>query len=227
MRTLKALAFAALAVAISAPATARQTTDANRLGDAERVVKQSMEAPDRGIPKDLLEKAECVGVFPSVKKAAFVVGGEFGRGVFTCREKDGKMGAPAFFTLGGASVGWQWGGQSADLVLLVMNQNGVNHLLKDQFALGGEATAAAGPVGRTAQAATDVQLHAQILSWSRARGVFLGASIEGTVIKPDAKANERFYGKTVTAREILVDHTVPAPASSTSFLSAMDKAARR
>src|SRR5437867_3099109 len=135
MRTLAALLFTGLMASIALPAMAEQTRDVRRLGDAEKVINQTMEAPDRGIPRELLEKAECVGVFPNVKKAAFVVGGEFGRGVFTCRQKDGTMGAPAFFTIGGGSFGWQFGGKEADLVLLVMNENGVKHLLQDKFSL--------------------------------------------------------------------------------------------
>ena len=161
---------------------------------------------------------ECIGVFPGVTKAAFVVGGEFGRGVFTCRQKNGTMGAPAFFTIGGGSFAWQFGGQQADLVLLIMNENGVKHLLQDKFTLGGEASAVAGPVGRTAQASTDAQMHAEILSWSRSRGVFLGASLEGVVIKPNQGATEEFYGKPVTANDILVAQIVPAPDAARSFV---------
>jgi SH3 domain-containing YSC84-like protein 1 len=178
----------------------------------------SVTAPDQRIPKDLLEKAECVGVFPHVAKGAFVVGGEHGRGVFTCRLPDGTMGAPAFFEIGGGSVGWQFGGKETDLILLVMNKDGVKHLLADRFTLGGEAAAVAGPVGRTAQAATDAQLHAQILSWSRSRGAFLGASLAGTVVTPDKKANESFYGKPVAAKDILVDHDEPTPKAAQAFV---------
>jgi lipid-binding SYLF domain-containing protein len=167
---------------------------------------------------DLLAKAECVGVFPGVKKGAFIVGGEFGRGVFTCRQTDGTMGAPAFFTIGGPSLGWQWGGQETDLVLLIMNKDGVNHLLQDKFTIGGEASAAVGPVGRTAQAGTDAQLQAQILSWSRSRGAFVGASLEGIVVKPNVEAIEGFYGKPVSAREILVENAVSVPAAARSYV---------
>jgi lipid-binding SYLF domain-containing protein len=186
--------------------------------DAEQVLRDAVSAPDKRIPQDLLEKAECIGVFPKVKKGAFVVGGEYGKGVFTCRQPDGTMGTPAFFSIGGPSVGFQAGGSSTDLVLLIMNEKGVNYLLKDKFTLGGEAAAVAGPVGRNAQAMTDVMLHAQILSWSRSRGAFLGASLEGMVVNSKEDANHEFYGKPLTARQILVEHKVEAPAAAKSFV---------
>src|SRR5262245_53211306 len=162
-------------------AAAPDSEEVKKIHDSEEVLKAAVTAPDKGIPKELLERAECIGVFPGLAKGAFIVGGEFGRGVFTCRRKDGTMGAPAMFTIGGPSIGWQFGGESADVVLLIMNEGGVKRLLQDKFTIGGEATAVAGPVGRTAQAATDAQLHAEILSWSRSRGLFLGASLKGMV----------------------------------------------
>src|SRR5437867_10723253 len=182
---MRTLASIVLCSAIALPAFAHDSKEVNLRRRADEALRMTVTAPDRGIPKELLEKAECVGVFPGVKKGAFVVGGEYGHGVFTCRQKNGSMGAPALFTIGGGSVGWQFGGESADLVLLVMNQGGLNHMLKDRFTLGGEATAVAGPVGRTVKAATDAELRGGILSWSRSRGVFLGASLVGTVITPD------------------------------------------
>lgn len=224
MRTL----FAALLATIMAtPALAGESREAKKLRAAVQVLTMSVNAPDKGIPRDLLEKAECIGVFPGVTKGAFVVGGEFGRGVFTCRKKDGKMSAPAFFTIGGPSVGWQFGGKETDLVLLIMNEDGVKHLLKDKFTIGGEAAAVAGPVGRTAEAATDIQLHAQILSWSRSRGIFLGASLEGTVVSPDARAIEAFYGKPHSARDIIVDQEVRVPKAARAFVESASEYARR
>jgi len=220
------LVLTVIASLIAVPAFAGQT-EVKKLQAAEAVVKMSATAPDKGIPKELLERAECVGVFPDVKKGAFIVGGEGGRGVFTCRQSDGTMGAPAFFTMGGPSVGWQFGGEEADLVLLIMNPEGVKHLLQDHFTLGGEASVAAGPVGRTAQADTDLQFHAQILSWSRSRGIFLGASLEGTVIKPNNDATKAFYGKPLTAREILVDHKVSVPVAAKSFVNTTNRYAKR
>lgn len=212
---------------VSTPTIASESAEAKRMRLAEDVLKAAVTAPDRGIPKELLERAECVGVFPGLTKGAVVVGGEFGRGVFTCRRKDGTMGAPAMFTMGGGSIGWQFGGEQADVVLLIMNEGGVKRLLQDKFTLGGEASAVAGPVGRTAQAATDAQLHAQILSWSRSRGIFLGASIEGNVIKPDKAATKALYGKPVTAEDILVAQRVPAPEAAQSFVRAATEYSRR
>jgi len=199
----------------------------SQLREAEEVLTAAITAPDKGIPKDLLEKAECVGVFPELKKGAVVVGAEFGRGVFTCRDSNGRMGAPAFFTMGGGSVGWQFGGSETDVVLLIMNKSGVEHLLEDKFAIGGDAAAVAGPVGRTAQAATDAQLHAQMLSWSRARGAFIGASLEGTVIKADKDMNAKFYGKPVSAHDLLVANTMTVPGAAKSFVDTTNGYAMR
>ncbi len=209
--------FAAVLIAVPAFA-ASPVSHAERYTEASKVLTASVNAPDQGIPKDLLERAECVGVFPGVKKAAFVVGGEYGHGIFTCRRSDGTMGAPAFFTIGGGSVGWQFGGQEADIVVLIMNDDGVKHLLQDRFTIGGEASAVAGPVGRTAKAATDAQLHAQILSWSRSRGAFLGVSIDGNLLEPDKDEIQAEYGNTITAREILVDQTAQIPKTAQSFV---------
>ena len=226
-RTLRALTALLMVGLLSAPAMAVTEKQLKQIKSAEEVLKFSVTAPDQRIPKELMERAECIGVFPGVKKGAFVVGGEFGRGIFTCRQKDGTMGAPAFFSMGGPSLGWQFGGQSADLVLLIMNETGVRHLLQDKFTLGGEAAAVAGPVGRTAQAATDIQLHAEILSWSRSRGLFLGASLEGVVIKPNKDSIETFYGRPLTARDILVEHEVETPRSAKSFVQTANQYSRR
>lgn len=195
--------------------------------EAEDVLKASVTAPDKGIPKELLERAECIGVFPGVKKGAFVIGGEWGRGVFTCRKEDGTMGAPALFTMGGGSVGWQFGGKKVDGVLLIMNKEGVSHLLQDKFTLGGEVAAVAGPVGRTAQASTDAQMKAEILSWSQSRGVFLGASFKGAVIKPDALAIEALYGEPKTATEILLAENVESPETAKEFVETATEYSRR
>lgn len=225
MRIYKGLVIAAL---IAAPALAFDKGDAvKKLRQSDATIKAIMESPDNGIPEDLLSRAECVGVFPDLKKAAFVIGGTFGRGVFTCRRPDGAMGAPAFFTLGGGSFGWQFGGQEADLVLLIMNKQGMDHLLSDRFTIGGEASATAGPVGRTAKAATDAQLNAQMLSWSRSQGAFLGASIDGTVIKPHIDANEMFYGKPVSARDILLEGKVSTPDQAKPFVATVSRNAMR
>jgi lipid-binding SYLF domain-containing protein len=219
------LMAAVVAVLMAAPVMANEKYEkedkAKRVelvSDAEQVLRDSVSAPDKRIPQELLEKAECIGVFPKVAKGAFVVGGEYGKGVFTCRQPDGTMSAPAFFSIGGPSVGFQVGGSSTDLVLLIMNEKGVDHLLKDKFTMGGEAAAVAGPVGRNAQAMTDAMMHAQILSWSRSRGAFLGASLEGMIVNSKEDANHEFYGKPLTARQILVDHSVEVPAAAKSFV---------
>ena len=212
---------------IGSPALADEHPGILKIHQAEAVLKMSATAPDKGIPRGLLQRAECIGVFPGLTKAAFVVGGEFGRGVFTCRQKNGAMGAPAFFTMGSGSFGWQFGGEQADLVLLIMNEDGVKHLLQDKFTLGGEASAVAGPVGRTAEAATDAQMHAETLSWSRSRGIFLGASLQGSVIKPDKSATEALYGKPVTANDILVAQSVPAPEAAQSFVKTATEFSKR
>lgn len=234
------LGVVAMMVVAAAPVFAATSTKASvtkpkpnddkqtaRLKESEAVLKAAVTAPDKGIPKELLERAECIGVFPGLKKAAFVVGGEFGRGVFTCRNDEGRMGAPAFFSMGGPSVGWQFGGEEADVVLLIMNKEGMKHLLQDKFTVGGEASAAAGPVGRTAQAATDAQLHAQILAWSRSRGLFLGASIEGSIVRQDAKSIEAVYGQPLTAEDLLVHHKAPVPGAAKPFVEMADRWSRR
>ena len=217
----------ALAPLSSRWASAAEQKDVARIHESEAVLKAAVTAPDKGIPKELLEKAECIGVFPGLTKGAFVVGGEYGRGVFTCRRKDGSMGAPAFFSIGGGSIGWQFGGEQADVVLLIMNEGGVKRLLQDKFTFGGEASAVAGPVGRTAQAATDAQMHAEILSWSRSRGVFLGISLDGQVIRQNAKATEGFYGRPLTAQEILVAQDVAPPEAARSFVREATECSRR
>jgi lipid-binding SYLF domain-containing protein len=209
-----------LALLLSLPAVASTkpapmtTKDEKTLSDSILVLNDLASAPDKGIPQELLSKADCILIFPSVDKGAFIVGGKSGHGVASCRQPDGKMGSLAFYTVGGASIGFQIGGQTADLVMLIMNEKGIDHLLADKFTFGGEATATAGPVGRTVTAATDAQMHAQMLTWSRSQGLFVGAALDGSVVKPDQDANLRLYGKATTGKAILVDSKlgVPAPA---------------
>jgi lipid-binding SYLF domain-containing protein len=196
-----------------------------RLREAEEVIKASVSAPDQGIPKNLLEKAECVGVFPGVKKAALVVGGAGGKGVFTCKNGHGMSG-PAFFKIGGPSIGWQAGVESADIVLLVMNKEGIDKLLTDKFKIGADATAAAGPVGRNTQASTDVLMGSQILSWSRTKGLFAGVSVDGMVMTQDKEDNAAIYGKAVEAREILTTTTLPVPQVAKSFIKTTEQYVR-
>jgi lipid-binding SYLF domain-containing protein len=215
-----ALLLALPAVASTSPAPLTKQDKAT-LSNSVVVLNELASAPDKGIPQELLGKASCILIFPSVDKGAFIVGGKSGHGVASCRQPDGKMGPLAFYTVGGASVGFQIGGQTADVVMLIMNDSGISHLLADKFTVGGEATATAGPVGRTAQAATDAQMHAQLLSWSRSQGLFVGAALDGSVVKPNQDANERLYGKVTTGKEILVNSKLSVPSSSMPLLTAI------
>lgn len=212
-----------LALAASAAATPPELNkkDKATLSDAVLVLNDLAKAPDKGIPQDLLSKADCILIFPSVDKGAFIIGGKSGNGVASCRQPNGAMGPVAFYTIGGASIGFQIGGQTADLVMLIMNEKGIDHLLADKFTFGAEGTATAGPVGRTATAATDAQMHAQILTWSRSQGLFVGAALDGSVVKPDNDANARLYKRTTTGKEILVDSKVGYPAPSMSLVDSI------
>ncbi len=184
-----------------------------------------MNVPEN-IPQEVLEKAECVIVFPSVLKAAFVVGASYGRGAMVCRTgKDfrGPWGAPAMYALEGGSVGFQIGGQATDLVLLVMNDRGAKSILESKVKLGGDASIAAGPVGRDAAANTDAYMRAEILSYSRTRGLFAGISLEGSTLRPDDDANADVYGHKFTARQIVIDGEAPIPPSGRLLVSVLEK----
>jgi lipid-binding SYLF domain-containing protein len=191
------------------------------------VFKEIMATPDKGIPKDLLDKAECVVIYPSVKKAAFIVGGSFGRGVITCRSGEnftGKWSAPAMFALEGGSFGLQIGGEATDFVLLVMNDKGANSIMSSKVKLGGDASVAAGPVGRSTSAETDVVMKAEILSWSRARGVFGGLSLEGSTVRSDDDANKNLYGEKLNAKEIVREGKAKATPAAQPLLSELTAA---
>ncbi len=191
---------------------AEGSKEAKQIEKSTDVINEIMQTPDKGIPSDLLLKSVCVGVIPSEIKAAFIIGGTYGRGVLVCRKHgDGPWGAPSLFTLGGANVGFQIGGKATDVVFLVMNPEGAKKLLQDSVKLGAEISVTAGPVGRTAEGATDAQLHAEILSYSRTRGLFAGVSIDGAVLKQDSDDNERLYGHKVNAKEILISGVVEPP----------------
>jgi lipid-binding SYLF domain-containing protein len=198
----------------------------DRIQNAGTVLKEILDVPD-DIPQDLLDKARCVIVFPSVLKAAFVVGGSYGRGVMVCRRhKDytGPWGAPAMMALEGGSFGLQIGGQATDFVILVMNNRGADSVLHSKVKLGADAAVAAGPKGRDAQAATDATLRAEMLSYSRSRGLFAGLSLEGSTIRPDGDANKRLYGKNITAEDILGESKLSAPESAHDLISRLQKA---
>ena len=191
---------------------AEGSKEAKQIEKSTDVINEIMQTPDNSIPTDLLQKSVCVGVIPSEIKAAFVIGGTYGRGVLVCRKHgDGPWGAPSLFTLGGANVGFQIGGKATDVVFLVMNPEGTKKLLQDSVKLGAELSVTAGPVGRTAEGATDAQLHAEILSYSRTRGLFAGLSLDGTVLKQDSDDNERLYGHKVNPKEILISGVVEPP----------------
>ena len=201
----------------------------NRLQNAGTVIQEILDIPD-DIPQDLLDKARCVIVMPSVLKAAFVVGGSYGRGAMVCRtSKDfsGPWGAPAMYALEGGSVGLQIGGEATDLVILVMNNRGASSLLHSKVKLGADASIAAGPKGRTAAADTDAYMRAEMLSYSRARGVFAGISLQGTTLRPDEDANHRLYGKDASAATIITEPKTDAPPAGKMLVGRLQKASPR
>ncbi len=196
----------------------------SQLQKATNVLNEIMGTPDKGIPDELLEKAVCVGIVPSQLKFALGFGGTYGRGVLVCRKGgNGHWDAPSMFTLGAASVGFQIGGKATDVVFLVMNPEGAKKLVQDSVKLGGEASVAAGPVGRSAEGATDAQLHAEILSYSRTRGLFAGLSLDGAVVKQDKDDNRKLYGREVSAKQLLIDGTVRSPRSARGLDSTLTK----
>ena len=218
----------AVLLALAIPLCA-QNKENRRVANAGRVMSEVLRIPDN-IPSDLLQKAECVIVLPSVKKAAFGVGANIGRGAMSCRSGPtftGPWGPPAMYALEGLSFGLQLGGQATDFVLLVENNKGVNALLGSKVKLGGDASAAAGPKGRDAEAATDVTMHAEILTYSRARGLFAGVSLEGSTLRPDGSANNNLYGRDITARQIVLEHKVGTPEAGKLFVSELEKASPR
>jgi lipid-binding SYLF domain-containing protein len=203
---------------------ADQTKDDDRLRNCGTVLKEILDVPD-DIPQDLLDKADCVVVFPSVLKAAFIVGGSYGRGAMTCRKGEdfrGPWGAPTMMALEGGSFGFQIGGEATDFVLLVMNERGARGILASKVKLGGDASVAAGPVGRDSSAESDATLRAEILSYSRARGLFAGVSLEGSAIRPDNGDNERVYGRKIPARDIVLSGKIPVPAAAQQLISTLD-----
>lgn len=221
----KWLLFVLILMISSAALAANDEREEERVKDAGEVLKEILNIPD-DIPQDLLDKAECVIILPSVKKGAFGIGGSYGRGVMVCRGGEhykGKWGAPALYALEGVSVGFQLGGQATDFVLLVMNPKGAQSLLSSKVKLGADASAAAGPKGRTAEGATDVVMQAEILSYSRNRGLFAGISLEGSTLRSDGSANEKLYGKRLTAKEIIRENKVGVPACAHELVALLDK----
>jgi SH3 domain-containing YSC84-like protein 1 len=205
-------------------AFANDEHEQDRVKDSVLVLREILNIPD-DIPQDLLDKAECLIILPSVKKGAFGIGGSYGRGVMICRSGEhykGKWGAPALYALEGVSIGFQLGGQATDFVLLVMNPKGAKSLLSSKVKLGADASAAAGPKGRTAEGATDIVMNAEILSYSRNKGLFAGVSLEGSTLRSDGGANEKLYGKRLTAKEIIRDGRVGIPACAHPLVALLD-----
>jgi lipid-binding SYLF domain-containing protein len=222
----KAIAlFAAAALAAMPLVGAGKDKDEDRLMDCGTAIHEILNVPDN-IPQNLLDKAECVIVMPNVLKAAFLVGGSYGRGAMTCRSGprfEGPWGAPTMMALEGGSIGFQLGAQATDFVLLVMNDRGARAILENKVKLGVDASAAAGPKGRDAEAATDVTMRAEVLSYSRSRGLFAGVSLEGSTLRPDEDANARLYGKMVRARDLVLLGSMPAPAAAKDLLDTLNQ----
>jgi SH3 domain-containing YSC84-like protein 1 len=217
-----------LAVGVSvllASVTSAQKKEQERVENSGTVLTEILNAPD-SIPQSVLDKADCVVVLPSVMKFAIGIGGSYGRGVMTCRggkSFHGRWGAPTMMALEGGSVGFQLGGQATDFVLLLMNSRSAEGILTSKVKLGGDASAAAGPVGRDASAETDVTLRAEVLSYSRARGLFAGVSLEGSTLRPDNDANKSLYGKQIAAKEVVLNGAVPPPPSAKKLLATLNK----
>ena len=219
----------AMCILFAATAVFAANKEQERLENSGTVLQEVMDIPDN-IPQDLLEKADCIIVFPSVLKAAFIVGGSYGRGAMVCRTGEhftGPWGSPAMYALEGGSVGFQIGGQATDLVLLVMNQRGASSILSSKVKLGGDASVAAGPVGRDAAANTDAYMRAEVLSYSRTRGLFAGISLEGSTLRPDDDATADVYGRKLTAKEIVLGGAIGVPLSGRHLVAVLEKNAPR
>ena len=221
MKKLSLLCVVCLALASFAIAEGKDSKAQDRIDAAATVLDEIQSAPDQGIPEEVLKSAECVAVVPSMLKAGFIFGGRYGRGAASCRTPKGWS-APAFFSIEGGSFGLQIGGQAVDLVMLIMNDEGMKNLLSSKFKLGADASVAAGPVGRAAAAGTDWKLRAQVLSYSRTRGVFAGLELAGSVITQDKDSTREFYGHMVSFKTSLTG-AVPPPAGAHQFLSTLAK----
>jgi lipid-binding SYLF domain-containing protein len=210
-----------------APLLAKDSEPVKRLEEAAAVFSEIMATPDKAIPQDLLEKAHCIVIVPGVKKGAFIVGGKYGKGYLSCRNKGGvNWSAPATVRIEGGSVGFQIGGSETDVIMLVMNERGADRLLSSKFTLGGEGEVAAGPVGRAATAETDAYMRAEILSWSRSRGVFAGLSLQGATLRQDVDDNATLYGKKLENREIVTKGVAP-PDAAAKLLELLNKYSAR
>ncbi|MGB8475541.1 MAG: lipid-binding SYLF domain-containing protein [Candidatus Acidiferrum sp.] len=218
-----------MALAMIAPPLLAQNKEADRLENCGTVIKEVMDIPD-DIPQDLLDRAECIIVYPSVLKAAFIVGGSYGRGAMTCRTGEhytGPWSAPSMMALEGGSLGFQIGGQATDFVLLVMNARGAHSILKNKVKLGVDASVAAGPKGRLADASTDATMRAEVLSYSRSRGLFAGISLNGSTVRPDNEANERVYGKRLSAEAIIFKGAAAVPPPAQQMIAYLNRKSPR
>ena len=213
-----------LALSFSARGSSNREDDIHRIEDSAQIFQEILATPDRAIPRDLLESAKCIAIIPAEKKLAFVVGANYGKGLVTCRGVK-SWSAPVFLTVGGGSFGFQIGGSSTDFILVFRGRRGLQMLLSDKFKIGGDASAAAGPVGRSAAAGTDIALHAEILTYSRSRGAFAGISLSGAVVQPDDSGNQALYGPTPN-RENILDGKVDIPADAMVLVQAVSKATR-
>ncbi len=198
-----------------------RSDEVKRMQRATEVFSEIMKTPDKGIPEDLLNKCECIGIVPGLKKGGLGIGGKYGKGVLVCRKPDRSWTAPSFITIEGGSIGLQIGFTQIDVVMLMMNRKGVEKLISDKFTIGADASAAAGPVGRQTAAQTNIRLDAEILTYSRAKGLFAGISLDGATLRQDKDDNRDFYGKDVDARKILIDGTVETPAEARPLTSAL------
>jgi len=211
-----------LALTVSARASSNREDDVHRIQESAQIFQEMLEAPDSAIPQDLLDSADCIAVIPAEIKFAFFVGGNYGKGLVTCRVNR-SWSAPIFIAVGGGSFGFQFGGSSTDFILVFRGRRGLQKLLNNKFKIGGDASAAAGPVGRSAAAGTDIALHAEILTYSRTRGVFAGISLSGAVVQADDTGNQAFYGGNVNKQDVL-DGKVPVPPDAMVLVSAVSRA---
>jgi lipid-binding SYLF domain-containing protein len=215
------VSFLLLLLASNVALASDRSDEVKRLKRATEVFTEIMQTPDKGIPVELLDKSECVGIVPGLKKGGLGLGGKYGKGVVMCRKRNHSWTAPSFITIEGGSIGLQIGFEQIDVVMLIINRKGVDKLIGDKFTIGADASAAAGPVGRQTAAQTDVMMHAEILTYSRAKGLFAGVSLDGATLRQDKDNNRDFYGREVDARKILLDGTVEMPAEARPLASAL------
>lgn len=218
---LHVCAIGFVAAVCAAPVSADRAKEVERVQASTVVFKEVMGIPEKSIPSDLLVRAECIAIVPSLKKGGFVIGGHYGKGIVTCRKAGRQWGPPSMLTMTGGSFGLQIGGQAIDVVMLIMNPKGKNFLVRDKFTVGADASAAAGPVGRATSAETNAAMRAEILTYSRARGLFAGVTLKGAVVKPDNDGNRDLYGREVAARTLLVDGAASTPAEARPLMGAL------